>query len=83
MTSSAQKIVVIPDSEITEDTRLGIYVKARGGRQHRIAECSFTSLGLCLSTLYAEEQINPGQRVGIFDRLERHWLVNPHARGAA
>ena len=77
MTSSAQKIVVIPDSVVREDNRLGIHVG-----QRRIAECSFEALGLCLSTLRGEGQLD-GLRVGVFDRQARVWLISPYQKGAS
>jgi hypothetical protein len=70
-----------------EDSRYAIYAvstaKARigGPPRRRIAETSLDGIGLCLSTLRAENEITDDSRVGIFDRLDRIWVVNPWARG--
>lgn len=66
--------------------RYAIYViwRQRTGRnglkRRRLAETSETGLGACLRTLYDEDEITEeGQRVGIFDRETRRWLINPWA----
>lgn len=70
-----------------EESRYAIYAVdiAAAGRilpdRKRIAETSLEGIGLCLQTLREEDEITDDSRVGIFDRLDRRWLVNPWARG--
>lgn len=70
-----------------EESRYAIYSVdvSNTPRSHldrkRIAETSLDGIGLCLSTLRAEGDLSADSRVGIFDRLDRTWLVNPWARG--
>lgn len=71
------------------DDRYAIYAVAvrlaaslpRDERQRRICETSRDGIGLALVTLREEEQITNDSRVGIFDRLDRVWIVNPWAKG--
>lgn len=72
------------------DDRYAIYSVANLGsgapakasdRRVRIAETSEEGLGITLRTLYDEGQITNETRVGILDRLERRWIVNPWAAG--
>lgn len=69
--------------------RYRIYILVRKpdprDQQHRtqrwLADTSLDGIGGCLSTLRAEEQITNDDKVGIRDRIERTWLVNPYAVG--
>jgi hypothetical protein len=38
-------------------------------------------IGRMIDLLREEEQITNDSRVGLLDRVERKWLINPYARG--
>jgi hypothetical protein len=63
-----------------ESDRYRIYAVSINSELHRIADCAGEAVTFTLETLIAEEQILPSERVGILDRLERVWLVNPFTR---
>lgn len=66
------------------DDRYGIYAVEPATRwQRRVAETSLDGIGSTLAQLRAEGQLTADSRVGILDRLERSWLVNPYAKGSA
>lgn len=48
-----------------------------GMSRSRIAETSLEGLGVCLLTLHEEAEFYPGDRIGLFDREKRSWLINP------
>jgi hypothetical protein len=50
-------------------------------KQQQIADTDLQGIGPTLSTLREEGQITNEDRVGIRDRVERKWFVNPHAIG--
>ena len=64
-----------------ESDRYGIYTLDREGNRQNIADCSARMIGPTLLTLHEEGQINGDDRLGIRDRLQRTWIVNPYARG--
>lgn len=75
------------DAPQGEDDRYAIYVVFLTSRVHgidraRLAETSRDGIGTTLCTLREEEQISNDSRVGILDRQERTWIVNPWARGS-
>lgn len=70
------------------EDRIAIYrvwraVPGRNGlKRARIAETSLEGLGLCLLTLHQEDEFQPGDRIGLFDREKRNWLINPFGGGS-
>lgn len=71
------------------DDRFAIYSVSRSDVHHgspdegrrRIAETSLDGIGLCISTLREDGEIDGDTRIGIFDREARTWIVNPWAKG--
>jgi hypothetical protein len=82
VTASQQLPAVEVDDEPRPDEsdRYAIYVATARNRR-RLAETSLNGIGLCLRTLRDEGQITNDSRVGILDRLDHLWLVNPWAKG--
>lgn len=70
---------VKPDYRALRQLAEGTYDAALYRR--RIAETSRDGIGGCLATLREEGDLTDDSRVGILDRLDRVWLVNPWARG--
>lgn len=55
---------------------------ARADRsRRRLCETSRDGIGTALVTMRDDGEIGDDTRVGIFDRLERTWIVNPWAKG--
>lgn len=72
------------DAPESDDERYAIYrwTPGDGAREHhRLAETSLEGIGLTLRTLRDEGEITGDTRVGIFDRQERTWIINPWAAG--
>lgn len=64
--------------------RFAVYT-LRAGERVRLAETSRDGIGLTITTLVSEGEFR-GLRdeqtpLGIFDRQERAWVINPWARG--
>ena len=58
------------------DDRYAIYV-VTNNVHHRLAETSLEGIGLTVETLREDGDIEPGTRVGVFDREKREWLISP------
>jgi hypothetical protein len=67
---------VVPQWDRTDE--VGEHVAGR----KRLAETSLQGIGSCLVTLRNEGQLTNDSRVGILDRLDRTWIVNPWAVGS-
>lgn len=76
----APAIVEDPPREDGSD-RYAIYVVSASRAQKRIAETSLSGIGLALVTLRDEDEITHHSRVGIRDRIEGRWIVNPYGVG--
>lgn len=70
-----------PEPRHDGSDRFAIYAVDREGERHRIAFTDLRGIGLTLSVLRNEGQITNDDRVGILDRFERLWVVNPWAKG--
>lgn len=68
------------DAPESDDDRYAVYA-VKGTAHRRMAETSLEGIGLTLKTLRAEVEYDQHDSIGILDRLERTWLVNPWARG--
>lgn len=66
---------------MTDEDRIAVYRADSQQQASRrvLAETSLSGLGICLLTLQEEGEFPPGTRVGVFDRKNRAWLVNPWA----
>ena len=75
--SSGSRPLLPDDPHPSGNDRYRIYgITARGRWQ--LADTTLDGIGITLRTLYEEGQTTgDGVRVGIFDRTERIWLVNP------
>lgn len=71
----ARDDVVLDD----DSDRYAIMVLA-GDRRDRIAYTSRDGIGCALVTLRDEEQLDVNDAVGVYDRRERRWVVNPYGR---
>jgi hypothetical protein len=64
------------------DDRYAIYsVCVEPRMRRRIAETSLTGIGGTIETLREEGQLSPASRVGVLDRLDRKWIIDPWAKG--
>ncbi len=88
MTSSAAVLTnQKPDIQLDDDVRpdesdrYRIYTRDIDGKKIQLADTSLQGIGLCIKTLHDEGQLSKDDPVGIRDRVEHTWLVNPWARG--
>jgi hypothetical protein len=58
--------------------RYAVYA-VREGKRRRIAETNLSGIGCALDTLRAEGEFDERDRIGLFDRQTREWIVNPWA----
>ena len=49
--------------------------------QRQLADTSLQGIGTCLVTLRADGEISNDDKVGIRDRIEHKWIVNPYGVG--
>lgn len=63
------------------DDRYAIYSVCEPRMRRRIAETSLAHIGSTITTLREEGQLSTASRVGVLDRLDRTWLINPWATG--
>jgi hypothetical protein len=77
----------IPDEPRPDGSdRYAVYAVVRGTdgsrpARLRLAETSADGIGTCLITLRDEGQFHDDHSIGILDRVERRWIVNPWATG--
>jgi hypothetical protein len=74
--------LIVAAEDVRPDNRYAIYTRNIDGERRELASTSLTGIGLTLKTLHEEEQITQDDPIGILDRLDRVWIVNPWARGA-
>lgn len=86
--ATAEAPVVYEDATVYETDRYAIYRVSRSGSQREeIATTSKEGIGTALVQLRfpteagEEPSITNDDRVGIRDRLEHKWVVNPYAVG--
>jgi hypothetical protein len=60
-----------------EESRFAWYVVTRLGVRRRLCETSWEGLGPALRTMYEDGEIERGDAIGLFDRKEKTWPINP------
>ena len=78
--------LIEPGPLADESDRYRIYILVGHGEatrweQRQLADSSLDGIGTALRVLRNEHQITNDDRVGIFDRVQRKWLVNPYGVG--
>jgi hypothetical protein len=82
MVTTTEPQVVVDDQTVNVGDQYAIYTRNIDGVRRELARTSLDGIGLCLKTLADESQITRDDPIGILDRLDRRWIVNPWARGA-
>lgn len=70
------------DGGVRDDERYRIYA-LRDGERRTLADTGQDGIGIALVTLRGEGEFDEHDRIGIRDRQERRWIVNPWARGTS
>lgn len=64
-----------------EADRYAIIVLEQGGRsRRRVAETSRDGIGVTLTTLRDEGELDGNDSIGVLDRFNRTWLINPYGK---
>jgi hypothetical protein len=80
--AAVHEITIELDERDRERERYAVYVIRERELVEVMATETLDGVGPMLKLLRDEQQIDHDSRIGVRDKVDRMWLINPYAKGA-